>query len=204
MKGTHAEMKERILSAGRDVLLDHGYKGVTTDAIAKRARVSKKTLYDAFPSKDILMEEILTSLLKWSMDRWDEILSGPEGAIDKVRILLSFMTEHLPQLQERIFSQVEEFDPVLWSRIDALRSARLKRMKELIVETQEKGFVRSDLDPDLWLAFLIAIANTVVNPKGLMTARTSSRKLASTIGIVFYEGILTEKGRAAVAQEEEK
>lgn len=198
------ETKERILAAGRDLLLERGYKGVTTDAVAKRARVSKKTLYAVFPSKDILMEEILTSLLKGSMDRWDEIISGPEGAIDKVRTLLSFMTELLPQLQERIFSQVEEFDPVLWARVDALRSARLKRMKELIVEAQEEGFVRSDLDPALWLTFLLAIARTVVNPKGLIATGTSSHKLVNTIGIVFYEGILTEKGREATAQKEEK
>lgn len=192
------EPRERILAAGGDLLLDHGYKAVTTDAIAKRARVSKKTLYDVFSSKDTLMEAILTFLLKGSMERWDEIISGPESTIDKLRILLSFMTDLLPQLQERIFSQVEEFDPTLWARIDALRNARLKRMKELVVEAQMEGFVRSDLDPDVWLALLLGIARTVVNPRGMASISAFSANLAGTIGIVFYEGILTEKGREEI------
>lgn len=198
------ETRDRILAAGGDLLLDHGYKAVTTDAVAKRARVSKKTIYDEFSSKDALMEAILTFLLKGSMDRWDEIISGPESAIEKLRTLLSFMTELLPQLQERIFSQVEEFDPVLWGRIDALRSARLKRMKELVVEAQSDGFVRSDLDPDVWLALLLGIARTVVNPRGVASIGAFSGDLAGTLGIVFFEGILTEKGRKMMERKEQK
>jgi len=198
------EPKDKILLAGRYLLLVHGYKGVTTDAIAKRARVSKKTLYALFPSKDKLMEAILTFLLKGSMDRWDEIISGPQSAIDKLRTLVSFMTDLLPRLQERIFAQVEEFDPVLWGRIDALRSTRLQRMKELVVEAQSDGLVRPDLDPDVWLALLSGIARTVVTPKGIASIGALSGDLAGTLAIVFFEGILTQKGREMMERKEQK
>ena len=198
------DTKERILAVGRNLLLDHGYKGVTTDAVAKRARVSKKTLYDSFSSKDALMEAILLSLLEENMKRWDEIMSGSGDALEKIKVLLSFLAELLPQLQERIFSQVEEFDPVLWARIEELRNERLNRMKGLIVEAQEEGFARTDLDPDLWLILLLGTVRAVVSPRALISGGISSRELVHTIGIVFYEGILTEKGREAIAKKEPK
>jgi len=191
---------ERILAAGVDLLLERGYKGVTTDAVAKRARVSKKTLYAGFPSKDALMEGILLSLLEGDMRRADEIISGPEDALGKIKALLAFLAELLPQLQERIFTQVEEFDPALWARIEKLRNERLERVKELIVEAQDDGLIRRDLDPDLWLTLLLGTTRAVVNPRTLISTGISSRELVRTIGIVFYEGILTEKGRESIAR----
>ncbi len=194
------ELRERIVSAGERLLLEHGYRGVTTDAVAKRARVSKKTLYTVFPSKDALMEAILLSLLEEDIRRVDAIISGPGDALEKIGILLSFLAELLPQLQERIFSQVEEFDPGLWARIEELRNERLNRVKGLIVEAQDDGLVRADLDPDLWLTLLLGTVRAVVNPRTLISTGISSRELVRTIGIVFYEGILTDKGRRSIAR----
>jgi len=194
------QIRDRILAVGKNLLLECGYKGVTTDAVAKRARVSKKTLYAVFPSKDALMEAILLSLLKENMVRWDEIISGPGDALEKLRALLSFLAELLPQLQERIFTQVEEFDPVLWARIEEMRSARLEQLKELIMTAQTEGTVRADLNPDLWLTLVLGTVRAVVNPKTLISSRISSRELVHTIGIIFYEGILTEKGRESIAR----
>lgn len=195
------EAKERILTAGRDLLLELGYKGVTTDAVAKRARVSKKTLYAAFPSKDALMEAVLLSLLEENMKRGDEIITGPGPALKKVMGLLAFIAEFLPQLQRQVFTQVEEFDPGLWARIEAVRNEWLKRLKDLILEAQNDGFVRKDLNPDLWLTLLLGTVRAVVNPKTLISTGVSSRELVRTIGIVFYEGILTGKGREAISQD---
>ena len=193
-------MRDRILTAGKELLIERGYRGVTTDAVAKRARVSKKTLYAAFPSKDALMEAILLSLLQENMDRWDEIMSGPGDPLEKIKALLSFLAEFLPQLQDRVFSQVEEFDPALWARIEEMRSKRLERLKELIMAAQTAGTVRADLNPDLWLTLVLGTVRAVVNPKTLISSRISTRELVHTIGIVFYEGILTEEGRKSIAR----
>ena len=190
--------RDRIVTAGMKLLLERGYKGVTTDAVAKRARVSKKTLYAEFPNKDALMEAILLALLQQNMNRWDEIMSGPGTALEKIRALLSFLAEFLPQLQDRIFAQVEEFDPGLWARIEELRSARLRRLKGLIVAAQTEGTVRADLDPDLWLTLVLGTVRAVVNPQMLMASQISLQDLVNTIRIVFYEGILTAAGRAAL------
>ena len=202
--GTDNEMTthERILTAGTELFLKRGYKGVTTDAVAKRARVSKNTLYAVFPSKAALMEAIILSLLEESMHRWDTIISGPERPLDKLRVLFPFFTEILPHLQERIFSPVAEFDPSLWQRIEKLRDERLQRMKALIVMAQRAGLVRADLNPDLWLTLLMGVANAVVNPKMLIATNLSYRELMRTIGVVFFEGILTTAGRKEIARKE--
>ncbi|MBO9489532.1 TetR/AcrR family transcriptional regulator [Endozoicomonas sp. G2_1] len=51
-----------ILNAAQDEFNEKGYAGVSMDAIAKRAEVSKRTVYNHFPSKEALFQAIVKQL----------------------------------------------------------------------------------------------------------------------------------------------
>ncbi|WP_179221626.1 TetR/AcrR family transcriptional regulator [Inquilinus limosus] len=52
------EMVERILEAGRSLLQEVGFKGLTTIAIGERAGLSVGSLYQYFPNKEAVMLEL--------------------------------------------------------------------------------------------------------------------------------------------------
>ena len=59
-----ADRRARILAAARTAAARDGFVGVTMDAIASGARVSKGTLYNHFPSKEaLLLEMVITDLV---------------------------------------------------------------------------------------------------------------------------------------------
>ncbi|NVO13629.1 MAG: TetR/AcrR family transcriptional regulator [Rhodoplanes sp.] len=51
--------RARIVAAARDVFLQAGYDATTMDAVAQRAGVSKKTVYQLFESKDAVFAGIV-------------------------------------------------------------------------------------------------------------------------------------------------
>ena len=53
------ERAERILAAARELLLAWGYKRVTVDEIARRARIGKGTVYLHWKTKQMLFAELL-------------------------------------------------------------------------------------------------------------------------------------------------
>jgi TetR/AcrR family transcriptional repressor of mexJK operon len=53
--------RERVLQAATRLFLDHGYRS-SVDGIATRAGVAKQTVYDHFPSKDQLFEDVARGL----------------------------------------------------------------------------------------------------------------------------------------------
>lgn len=53
----------RILDAAAEVLAAEGYAGASTNAIARRAAVSPGTLYQYFPDKDAIVEELVRRLV---------------------------------------------------------------------------------------------------------------------------------------------
>lgn len=54
-----AEVNERILAAAENLFYGRGIQAIGVDAIAAAARVSKRTLYRHFPSKDLLVAAYL-------------------------------------------------------------------------------------------------------------------------------------------------
>lgn len=52
-------MVERILDAGRQVLITHGYDGASTNRIAQAAGISPGSLYQYFPNKDAIAGAVI-------------------------------------------------------------------------------------------------------------------------------------------------
>ncbi|WP_370248320.1 TetR/AcrR family transcriptional regulator [Nocardioides sp.] len=67
-------MVERLVAAGRDVLVAHGYDGFTTNKVADAAGVSPGSLYQYFPDKAAILDVVL--------DRWsDEVAERVAAAL---------------------------------------------------------------------------------------------------------------------------
>src|SRR5262245_28078149 len=58
---SEAERRRRLLDAAERVFLDAGYGDATMDDVARKARMSKKTLYRLFPTKEQLFAAVMAS-----------------------------------------------------------------------------------------------------------------------------------------------
>src|SRR5947208_875980 len=57
-----ARLGERILDVATHLFLSHGYGATSIEAVARRARVSKRTFYHRFPDKPARSEEHTSEL----------------------------------------------------------------------------------------------------------------------------------------------
>ncbi len=58
------QLREHILVAATELLLTHGYGATSIEAIARRARVSKRTFYQRFSNKPALMSAVVVRLIE--------------------------------------------------------------------------------------------------------------------------------------------
>ncbi|MBU1049956.1 TetR/AcrR family transcriptional regulator [Candidatus Bipolaricaulota bacterium] len=187
--------KEQILAIGHQLLVRDGLRAITTNAVAQRARISKKTLYRYFPSKDELLEEILVSFVEENLSHLDNILKRDEPAIERILASLRYIGEFLPQMQHRVISQVESVAPHLWQIIDDIRVRRLQALKGLMEEAQGDGYLRSDVNPNHWILLLTGTIQSVITPQVLLRTRISLIELLESLQTIYFEGLLTDKGK---------
>ncbi|MBS44716.1 MAG: TetR family transcriptional regulator [Nocardioides sp.] len=67
-------MVERIVTAGREVLVEHGYDACSTNRVATRAGISPGSLYQYFPDKQAVLAAVI--------DRyWDDVTERVAAAL---------------------------------------------------------------------------------------------------------------------------
>ncbi len=198
LDGTRA----RIISCGRGLLAKEGIRSLTTSAVAERARISKKTLYRCFVTKDDLVDAVLISFLEQSLARWDAALDDENAPVmERIQRSLECAAHLLPEIQAHVLDQIkpDAMSPDLWAKVDAIRLARLAKFRHLMEEAQRDGYIRGDVDPDHWLALLIGSVQSVLVPSVLLARGIPLPDIVRTLKAIYYDGLLTEKGRRYAA-----
>ncbi|CAM3388242.1 TetR/AcrR family transcriptional regulator [Nocardioides dubius] len=81
--------KQQIVGSAVRLLAEHGYQGVSVEAVAEECDIAKATLYHYFSSKDELVGEALESVTLDVLRRLSarSEAAGP-GAVDRLRALI--------------------------------------------------------------------------------------------------------------------
>jgi AcrR family transcriptional regulator len=147
------EMVERILAAGRTVVLRDGYDAASTNRIAAEAGVSPGSLYQYFPNKDSVLnaivgrysDDVAERITAALADRFELNETGPEmvhatleallEALEENAELLRIVADELPRsenlaraeaLEERVTGLISAY---LAARPPELRGDRRRRQR---------------------------------------------------------------------------
>lgn len=78
------EKRRRIVEAARGLVLRHGLRGTTMEAIARAARIAKPTLYVQFPDKDAVFAAIVDGVMDELMLAFDEGMAGKGTVSERI------------------------------------------------------------------------------------------------------------------------
>ncbi len=149
--------KENILNAANKVVLNKGADGLTLEAVAKEADISKGGLLYHFPSKKQLIQGMIESMIARVDSTLQEELVKSNGDYMAAYIRASFKTETGPdQISYALFAAISN-DPAL---IKPLQARFLKMQNEIVAAaaSEEVGtLIRLALD-GLWISDLFGFA----------------------------------------------
>ncbi|WP_051247463.1 TetR/AcrR family transcriptional regulator [Nocardioides halotolerans] len=132
-----ADVRERVLAAGREVFAEVGYQKATLDAIAARAGFSKGAVYSNFAGKD----DLFLTLLKHEVADMRAVLDAAPGdgsLADDVRLLaatvLGWARDGRAQLVFAEFRAHAAHDPALARRTAEVRAGLVESTAERLAE----------------------------------------------------------------------
>ncbi|MDD5248078.1 MAG: TetR/AcrR family transcriptional regulator [Rhodocyclaceae bacterium] len=143
----HADSRQRLLDAATDVFMEEGYHA-SVDRIAAKAGVAKQTLYNHFPSKDVLFGEVARRCTASILVPLDGDVSDVResllrfGALFRVKLLGD---EGLAAFRALI-AEVGRFPALARAFYDNGPAQTARRLAEFLERAMQKGAVRRD-DP---------------------------------------------------------
>ncbi|HTO95226.1 MAG TPA: TetR/AcrR family transcriptional regulator [Bacteroidota bacterium] len=195
------DRKNLIINAAAERFLDEGFSSVSVAEIASRVGMSKKTLYVYFAGgKEELLRAVTDRMLEGIRADLQAVIGGKGNFLETLDNLMTFMPRRLALLNRPMMRDLQRHAPQIWQRIEKFRRDRLSNeFRSLICRGVDEGFVRREVDVDLFLRAWIAAIEAVVNPAFLAEAPYSAPEALRSIKTMFFQGILT--GSAASALE---
>jgi AcrR family transcriptional regulator len=138
---------DAVLAATRTVLVELGYSKLTFDLVARRAGVSRPTIYRRWPSKPHLVHESIysTSALSSLPD------TGDFAADVRSMLRRSFASYARPEVRAALPGLIVDLhsDPALRSSVlDGLEQPVRRHLANLVDAAVTRGEVRPDIEAD--------------------------------------------------------
>jgi AcrR family transcriptional regulator len=141
------ETRQRLLDAGWQLFRQRGYDDTTVAEIAEAADVAKGTLFNYFPTKESLLDQVGLWRIDLLGDRLLEVQDAPESALGRIKLMMKAMVEEFttdPSLARHMYL-ARMGAPVHHEHAHRLGSL----MHELVVQGQADVEIRDDVDAHL-------------------------------------------------------
>ena len=160
-------MKEEIVKRALNDFMQYGFKTFTMDDLASKMGISKKTLYELFPSKNDLVEAVLDYALDMSCKNVEAFVQGDGSVIEnvyrnqkKVKEIFNINSDRPIWELQKYYSKTYERMEIEFAKSDA------RFIDKLLEKGWKEGLFREDINVNFYKTFyssvqrLRSVANT--------------------------------------------
>lgn len=134
------ERREQVIDAALRVIVEQGYEGVSIEAIARTAGVTRPVIYDHFPNLGALLQALIEREERIALDQLAEVVPDVElaGSADPVALLGSGVRRFLEAVVSRpptwrlILLPLDGTPAIVREHVERNRALILERLQLLV------------------------------------------------------------------------
>ncbi|MEY8849714.1 TetR/AcrR family transcriptional regulator [Psychroserpens sp. XS_ASV72] len=188
-------MKQDILKTAVDLFLTYGFKSVTMDDIANANGISKKTIYQYFENKTVLVEETVMFLFEIISSGIEDIRDQEKNPIEEIYEIKQFLMKNLKDEKSSPQYQLEKYYPKIFHNI---KEKQLCVMQDCVGCNLERGKKMGLFRDDLNVEFVSKIyfnCMMALKDKSLFPLEHFSMRMLMNHYLEYHlRGICTTKG----------
>lgn len=194
------EEKLKILHFAENKFISEGFYKISMDEIAAELRISKKTIYKYFPSKNILVSSASDDLFQRMNSEIQLIIDTSENVVNKFSRILSLYMSKLMNVSDKWYRDLKLHTPELSEKIEKMRSEKIYSLLNKLLKQGKKEKLIEDYPNELIIAAFVSTVKTVVNPEFISNNKYSLKRTLLFTFEMLLNGILTTQGRELYIQ----
>jgi len=198
---TPEQTRQLLLEAAFNEMYRYGFQAASLSRILKNTGVTKGALYHHFSSKTELGYAVVEEIIATSIEEfWIKPLQASDNPIDTFTELMHRAAEEtgaeMLRLGCPLNNLAQEMSPIddgFRERLEQIYSAWREAIAAALKSAQQRGQVRSDVDPEQTAIFVLAALEGCVG--SAKAAQSMDMLYACGNGLVHYlNGLRTEQG----------
>jgi AcrR family transcriptional regulator len=190
------ERREQVVDAALRVIVEQGYEGVSIEAIARTAGVTRPVVYDHFRNLGELLEALIDREEQYALAQIAQIVPTNPGTSDPVDVLAGGVRRFLDAVVSRpdtwriILLPSEGTPATVRDHVETNRARTLERVQDLV----RWAIARSALPPELDIELAARAMQSLAEEAGRMVLTN-----AESHGPARYETFVRTVVRSLVA-----
>lgn len=149
------ERREQLIDAALRVIVEKGYEGISVEAVAREAGVTRPVVYDHFPNLAHLLQVLIAREERYSLEQLSEVVPQRPYGGDPVDLLAGGVRRFLEAVGARpatwrlILLPLDGTPVIVRDHVESNRARMLERIERLVKRSVEQGQLPADLDVPL-------------------------------------------------------
>jgi AcrR family transcriptional regulator len=189
------QRREQLIDAALSVIVEEGYEGISIEAIARAAGVTRPVVYDHFPNLAALLQTLIAREEERSLGQLAAVVPKQAYPEDPAEALLGGVRRFLDAVGERpttwrlILLPLEGTPSIVREHVENNRARILERIEHFVRASVESGHLPAGLDVELAARTLRDLAEDAGRMVLTDPERFSPERYAS-----FVRSIVTLRG----------
>ncbi len=149
------QRREHLIDAALEVILERGYAGVSIEAIAREAGITRPVVYDHFPNLNRLLHAVIEREERISLEQLAKVVPQDPGDHEPGELLATGVAQFLDAVRSRpatwriILLPLEGTPSIVREHVEVNRALVLARIESLVRWGVERAKLPQDLDVEL-------------------------------------------------------
>jgi len=150
-----AQRREQLLDAALSVIVELGYSGVSIEAVARAAGVTRPVVYDHFPNLGRLLHALVEREERYALAQLEDVLPSESDELGPAEQLAGGVRRFLDAVASRpttwriILLPPEGTPAIVREHVESNRAATLQRIEQIVRRLLEPGQPPDGLDMEL-------------------------------------------------------
>jgi AcrR family transcriptional regulator len=150
-----SQRREHVIDAALAVIVEQGYEGVSIEAIARTAGVTRPVVYDHFRNLGALLETLIEREETYALTQLAQVVPDDPGASDPLDVVAGGVRRFLDAVASRpntwriILLPLDGTPAIVRDHVETNRTRILQRVQELVRWAIEREALPPALDVEL-------------------------------------------------------
>lgn len=190
-----AELDIAFLDRVEEIFTKYGVRSVTMDDISNHLGISKKTLYQKIPNKDVLIHRVVRNYIDKKQRLFEETISKSVNAIDENLLLMELIARQFISINPATVFELQKYYHQAWQIFHEHMTQSLMSMIVRNLERgQAEGLFRDDFDPDVIAKFHLISTSALCDPQWFDEEAHKNPEIVCQHIYHFLFGVVSPKG----------